>query len=415
MLQLLDNLPVEHPPVSESNLPRIRLKAKEERRIKGGHLWVYSNEVDTTQSPLQGLEPGTEVIFEEASGKPLGRGYVNPHSLICGRLLTRDWKRKLDQKFIAGRLQQALALRERVYPEPYYRLVYGDSDGLSGLVIDRFGEYLVLQVNTAGMERLLPLLLGALESVLQPKAILLRNDSPSREQEGLPLEVKVALGEWPETLALQENGVTFYASAENGQKTGWFYDHRENRRELMRWVKGKRVLDVFSYIGGWGLQALAAGADSLAAVDASEQALDQLQANADQQGMGDKVTCYEGNAFDVLQALLEQGEKFDVVVLDPPAFIKRKKDYKNGLSAYTKLNNLGLRLLEKDGLLVSASCSMHLPEDALLDTVRAGARHVDRHAQLVFRGTQGPDHPIHPAIPETHYLKALFFRVNPAL
>lgn len=194
--------------MSESNLPRIRLKAKEERRIKGGHLWVYSNEVDTTQSPLQGLEPGTEVIFEEASGKPLGRGYVNPHSLICGRLLTRDWKRKLDQKFIAGRLQQALALRERVYPEPYYRLVYGDSDGLSGLVIDRFGEYLVLQVNTAGMERLLPLLLGALESVLQPKAILLRNDSPSREQEGLPLEVKVALGEWPETLALQENGVT---------------------------------------------------------------------------------------------------------------------------------------------------------------------------------------------------------------
>ena len=140
-----------------------------------------------------------------------------------------------------------------------------------------------------------------------------------------------------------------------------------------------------------------------------------MQANADQQGMGDKVTCYEGNAFDVLQALLEQGEKFDVVVLDPPAFIKRKKDYKNGLSAYTKLNNLGLRLLEKDGLLVSASCSMHLPEDALLDTVRAGARHVGRHAQLVFRGTQGPDHPIHPAIPETHYLKALFFRVNPAL
>ncbi|MEE2730080.1 MAG: class I SAM-dependent rRNA methyltransferase [Pseudomonadota bacterium] len=401
--------------MSEANLPRIRLKAKEERRIKSGHLWIFSNEVDTGHGPLQGLELGAEVIFEEASGKPLGRGYVNPHSLICGRLLTRDWKRKLDQRFLEARLQQALALRERVYPEPYYRLVYGDSDGLSGLVIDRFGDHLVVQVNTAGMERLLPMLLPALDAVLQPKGVLLRNDSPLREQEGLTLDVSVASGDWPAALSLQENGVPFQALGETGQKTGWFYDHRENRRELMRWVKGKRVLDVFSYIGGWGLQALAAGAESLTAVDASEQALDQLQANAEQQGVADRVTSYEGNAFDVLQALLEQGEKFDVVVLDPPAFIKRKKDYKNGLSAYSKLNNLGLRLLEKDGLLVSASCSMHLPEQALLDTVRAGARHVDRHAQLVYRGSQGPDHPVHPAIPETHYLKALFFRVNPAL
>lgn len=401
--------------MSESNLPRIRLQAKEERRLKSGHLWVYSNEVDTGTSPLQGLEPGMEVVFEEASGKPIGRGYVNPHSLICGRLLTRDWKRKLDQRFVEFRLQQALALRQRVYPEPFYRLVFGDSDGLSGLVVDRFGDDLVVQLNTAGMERLKPVILAALEAVLQPRAILLRNDSPLREQEGLPLEVSVALGQWPQQLTLQENGVAFSAAAETGQKTGWFYDHRENRRELMRWVKGKRVLDVFSYIGGWGLQAMAAGAESLTAIDASEQALDQLQANAEQLGVADKVTSYEGNAFDALQALLEEGMKFDVVVLDPPAFIKRKKDYKNGLNAYNKLNSLGLRLLEKDGILVSASCSMHLPEQALLDSVRAAARHIDRHAQLVFRGTQGPDHPVHPAIPETHYLKALFFRVNPAL
>jgi 23S rRNA (cytosine1962-C5)-methyltransferase len=401
--------------VSTQDLPRIRLKAKEERRIKSGHLWVYSNEVDIQASPLQGLEPGEEVIFEEASGKPLGRGYVNPHSLICGRLLSRDWRRKIDQNFLEARLQQALALRERVYPEPYYRAVFGDSDGLSGLVVDRFGEFLVAQINSAGIDRLREPLLAALLKVFQPRAVLWRNDSPLREQEGLALSVDVAFGTWPDHLSVVENGVTFQVPGQSGQKTGWFYDHRENRRELMRWVEGKRVLDVFSYVGGWGLQAMAAGAQSLTAIDASEPALDQLQANAEAQGVADKVTCIEGNAFDALQALLEQGEKFDVVIVDPPALVKRKKDFKNGLSAYNKLNTLALRLLEKDGLLASASCSMHLPEATLLDTVRANARHVDRHVQLVYRGGQGPDHPIHPAIAETHYLKALFFRVNPAL
>ncbi|AUM13395.1 class I SAM-dependent rRNA methyltransferase [Ketobacter alkanivorans] len=401
--------------MSDSNLPRIRLKSKEERRIKSGHLWIYSNEVDTAVTPLQGLEAGLEVLFEEASGKPLGRGYVNPHSLICGRLLTRDAKRSLDQRFLEFRLQQALALRERAYDQPYYRLVYGDSDGLSGLVVDRFGDYLVAQLNTAGMERLKAPLLAALEAVLKPKAVLWRNDSAQREQEGLPLEVVVAAGEWPQQIDVVENGLAFQVASESGQKTGWFYDHRESRRELTRWVKGKRVLDVFSYVGGWGLQAMAAGAASLTAIDASEAALDQLQANAERQGVAENVTSYEGNAFDVLRALLEQEEKFDVIVVDPPAFIKRKKDFKSGLNAYSKLNGLALRLLERDGILVSASCSMHLPEETLLDTVRGAARHVDRHAQLVYRGTQGPDHPVHPAIPETHYLKALFFRVNPAL
>ncbi|MAR90413.1 MAG: RlmI/RlmK family 23S rRNA methyltransferase [Pseudomonadales bacterium] len=401
--------------MSTNDQPRIRLKAKEERRLKGGHLWVYSNEVDTAVTPLQDLTPGLEVVFEEASGRPLGRGYANPHSLICGRLLTRDWKQPLNRKFLTQRLQQALALREQVYGKPYYRLVYGDSDGLSGLVVDRYGDYLVAQLNTAGMERLRELLQAALETVLAPRGILWRNDSPLREQEGLTAEVAVARGPWPDILRLEENGVEFQVPASSGQKTGWFYDHRDNRRELTRWVAGRRVLDVFAYLGGWGLQALAAGASELAAVDASEPALDQLQANADQQGVGGRVTTYQGNAFAVLEALLEQGQKFDVVVLDPPAFIKRKKDFKTGLAAYQKLNSLGLRLLQRGGLLVSASCSMQLPEATLLDTVRGAARHVDRHLQLVHRGTQGADHPVHPAMVETQYLKALFFRVTAAL
>lgn len=401
--------------MSNQECPRIRLKPKEDRRIKGGHMWIYSNEVDTKNTPIQALEPGTEVIVEEQSGKPLGRGYVNHHSLICCRMLSRDARKSIDKKFLIRRLEQALSLRDQVYSEPFYRAVYGDSDGLSGLVVDRFGDYLVAQLNTAGMEKLKPLLLDALQAVFKPKAILWRNDSPLREQEGLELKVEVASGEWPQQLEVIENGVSFQIDSQAGQKTGWFYDHRENRRELMRWVKGKRVLDVFSYVGGWGLQAMAAGADSLVAVDASEAALDQLHRNAEQQGFAEKVACYEGNAFDVLNALIEQGERFDVVVIDPPAFIKRKKDFKTGVSAYKKLNTLAMRLMEKGGLLVSASCSMHLPEETLLDTVRGVARHVDRHPQLIFRGNQGPDHPVHPAIPETHYLKALFFKVGAAL
>ncbi len=397
------------------SVPRIRLKAKEDRRLKGGHLWIYSNEVDTAATPLTVLEPGAEVIVETSSGQPLGRGYANPHSLICCRLLSRDWRTALNQKLLEQRLQSALELRQTVYPAPFYRLVYGDADGLPGLVVDRFGDYLVAQLNTAGMERLKQPLLAALQSVLNPKAVLWRNDSPLREQEGLALAVEVACGDWPDHLTVEENGVTFSIDSREGQKTGWFYDHRENRRELMRWVKGRRVLDVFSYVGGWGLQCMAAGATELHAVDASESALDQLQGNAEQQGVADKVTCLEGNAFDVLEALLAEQQKFDVVIIDPPAFIKRRKDFNNGISAYKKLNTLAIRLLASDGLLLSASCSMHLPEADLEDLVRGTARHVDRHAQLLFRGGQGPDHPVHPAIAETRYLKALLYRISPAL
>ena len=402
--------------MSDLECPRIRLKPKEERRIKSGHLWIYSNEVDTQTSPLNELQAGAEVLVEEHSGKPLGRGYVNPQSLICCRLLTRDARKSISkQKFLEKRIQRALLLRERAYSKPYYRAVYGDSDGLSGLVVDRFGDYLVAQLNTAGMDRLKPVLLDALKAVFNPQAVLWRNDSPLREQEGLPLEVEVAFGQWPEQLELEENGVAFTVDGQAGQKTGWFYDHRENRKELMRWVQGKRVLDVFSYVGGWGLQAMAAGAQSLVAVDASESALDRLHHNASQLGVADEVACFEGNAFQALEALIEQEERFDVVVVDPPAFIKRKKDFKAGLNAYKKLNTLAMRLLPSDGILVSASCSMHLPRETLVDTVRGVSRHVDRYAQLVYSGGQGADHPVHPAIVETDYLKACFFRVGPAL
>jgi 23S rRNA (cytosine1962-C5)-methyltransferase len=221
----------------------------------------------------------------------------------------------------------------------------------------------------------------------------------------------VAYGDVPKLLPLVENGVKFLAPAHEGQKTGWFYDHRESREQLRRLVKGKRVLDVFSYAGSWGVQAAAFGAAEVTCVDASEFALDIVKQNAALNGVADKVKTLQGDAFQVLAELKQQGEQFDVIILDPPAFMQKRKDHANGLLAYRRVNELAMRLLVRDGLLVSGSCSMHLTRDELVDVVRGASRHLDKSAQIVFIGGQGPDHPIHPAIPETSYLKCVIARV----
>ncbi|MEL0027495.1 MAG: class I SAM-dependent rRNA methyltransferase, partial [Perlucidibaca sp.] len=257
-------------------------------------------------------------------------------------------------------------------------------------------------------------LVDALVKVLKPQGILLKNDGKMRQVEGLESCVEVAYGDVPRRLPLRENGVAFTAPVYEGQKTGWFYDHRESRACLKGLVAGKRVLDVFSYVGGWGVQAAAFGAAEVHCVDASEFALDQVMANAALNGVGDKVQTLQGDAFDALQALKQDNERFDVVIMDPPAFIARRKDHKAGLQAYRRANELAMRLLSRDGLLISGSCSMHLAREELVDVIRASARHLDRSAQIVHHGHQGADHPIHPAIPETEYLKAVFARVLPA-
>jgi len=236
------------------------------------------------------------------------------------------------------------------------------------------------------------------------------NDHSARALENLPSYVET-LGEVPEELTLVENGVKFVVPAQGGQKTGWFYDHRLNRAQLQAWVKDKTVLDVFSYVGGWGVQAAVAGASKVTCVDVSEQALNYVERNAELNGCDDRMEAIEGKAIDVLKMLVEEGEKFDVVVLDPPAFIKRKKDQKAGEAAYRHINELAIRLLQSGGLLVSGSCSMHLGADTLQDIVRAASAHLDRDCQLVYSGGQGPDHPVHPSIAETSYLKAQFYRV----
>lgn len=395
------------------SLPSLRLKANADRRLRAGHLWVYSNEVDVVATPLNAFQPGDQAILEAAGGKPLGVVALSPNNLICARLVSRDVKHVLDKSLLVHRLNVALSLRERLFDKSFYRLVYGDSDLLPGLVVDRFGDHLVVQLASAAMERNKDAVLDALVQVLKPRGVLWKNDSAARDAEGLERYVDTAFGVVPEWVALEENGVKFEAPVLEGQKTGWFYDHRMNRARLAPYVEGKRVLDLFSYIGGWGVQAAAFGASEVFCVDASGFALDGVERNATLNGVAEKVTCVEGDVFEALKELKAAEERFDVVVADPPAFIKRKKDLKNGEAAYRRLNEQAMRLLNKDGILVSASCSMHLPEDDLQNILLGSARHLDRNIQLLERGGQGPDHPVHPAIAETRYIKSLTVRLLP--
>ena len=394
-------------------MQRLRLRKNADRRLKGGHLWLYSNEIDIKQTPLKGIEPGEQVIIEADNGREMGIAYVNPNSLICARVVSRDPKVALDRSLLVHRFNQALSLRKQFFKEPYYRLVHGESDLLPGLVIDRFDDILVVQINTQGMAKVEAEIIDALDKVVRPRVIVMSNDTSGRRMEGLPLASEVVRGELPEDglVSLIENGVTYSVSPLEGQKTGWFYDHRDNRAWLNQWVKGKRVLDVFSYVGGWGIQAAVNGAASVTCVDASAKALNAVDRNAALNGVSDRVSTIEGDAFEALAALKEQGEQFDIVIVDPPAFIRKRKDMNVGERAYGRLNREAMRLLKRDGLLVSGSCSMHLLPERHKDIIRGAARHQDRHAQIIFEGHQGSDHPVHPAIPETSYLKALGVRV----
>lgn len=395
------------------DIPALLLKKDQDKRLRSGHCWIYSNEIDTEKTPLKDLTPGEQIALLDHQERFLGFGYVNPHSLIAVRILSRQQQHPIDQSLISHRLNQALALRKQYHAEPCYRLVFGEADGLPGLVVDRYGDYLVVQLNTAGMETLREAVLAALDKLLRPKGILLRNDSPAREQEGLGRFIELGAGQMPELLELQEGGCFFIASPAEGQKTGWFFDQAANRDRLMPWIKGKRVLDLFSYSGAWGIRAAAAGASAVTLVDASERALGWARENARLNAVEDKLSFLQGDAFELTRNLHQTKERFDLVLVDPPAFIKRRKDQRQGELAYRRINQAAMQLLAKDGLLVSSSCSHHLSGDGLLRTINQAGRHLDRNLQLLWQGAQGPDHPIHPAMPETAYLKSFMLRVLP--
>ncbi len=388
-------------------LADVYLNAQADRRLRAGHVWVYSNEIDGTRSPLRNFEPGQAVNIWSYRQECLGSGYINPHSLISVRRISKEPDQVLTVALLLQRLRSALTLRERLFKQPYYRWVYGEADGLPGLVIDRFGEVLAVQLTTAGMENLRALLLEALEQIMPECCIVLRNNSSIRQLENLPMYTEVARGVLPAEVLIEENGVRFSVEVLTGQKTGWFYDHRLNRQRFLSYVSGKRVLDLFSYTGAWGIQAAKGGASSVCCVDSSVPALEKVSYHAQLNGVSSQVNTLKGDAFEVLKMLKQDKQEFEVIVLDPPAFIKRKKDQGAGEIAYRRINQLAMALLSAEGILISASCSLPLSATNLLSIVNAASLATHHSLQVVEQGHQGPDHPIHPAIPETAYLKSL--------
>jgi 23S rRNA (cytosine1962-C5)-methyltransferase len=395
--------------------PEIYLKKNEDKRLRKGHLWVFSNEVDTKRSPLEQFAPGDLVQVKSDDGKILGTAYVNPQTLICARLLTRKPTLKCGVNFFKERLTTALALREKLFDKPYYRLVFGESDGLPGLVIDRFGPVLSVQITTAGIEQRKTSLIAALIELINPAAIILKNDNSQRQLEGLSLESEIAYGQLPNPLIIEENGAQFKIDILDGQKTGWFYDHRSSRAFLASIAKNQRVLDLFSYTGAWGIPAAMAGASEVTCVDASEGALALAKENARLNQVDGKMHFIRSDVFEFLKQAHLDNRLYDIIVLDPPALIKRKKDFKQGYEAYRRLNHLALQVLSRNGILVSASCSYHLSRENLHEILRSSGRHIDRHLLFFASLGQGPDHPIDPASPETEYLKTFFCSVSASL
>jgi len=404
-------MPERPPRAARGVTTTLRLRRREERRLLAGHLWVFSNEIDTAATPLKGLEPGAPVRIESDRGRFLAHAYANPASLIAARVTSRREGRPFDATLLRRRLSEALALRTARYAEPFYRWVHGEGDFLPGLVVDRFGDALVVQITTAGMERRREELVGTLAELVGARSITLANDLAVRALEGLPQVREQALGTAPERLLVRENGLSFTVPAGVDQKTGWFYDHRESRAALRHWTHGARVLDVYGYIGAFGLNAAAGGARDVLSVDASAAAVEAGEANARANRLEGVFEARKDDAVETMRALAEANERFDVVVLDPPAFVKRKKDLEAGLRHYALNNRLALRLLAPGGILLSASCSQPVDEAMLVGTLRRSVPKGATGLQLLGTLRQAADHPVHAAMPETAYLTGAIARL----
>jgi 23S rRNA (cytosine1962-C5)-methyltransferase len=395
------------PPMSDdpATRPAVMLQPSHHKRAEGGHPWVYSNEI-RMDAAAKALPPGGLVTLRAGDGHGLGVATFNPHTLIAARLLDRDPARRIDAEFIGERLIRALRLRERLFDGAYYRLVHAEADGLPGLVVDRFGEVLVAQANTAGMAALEGIWCEALERLLMPAAIFLKNDSPARALEGLAPELRFAKGERKDPLPLVENGVRFLADPYAGQKTGWFYDQRDNRRFMAMLAPGARVLDLYCYSGGFAVTAAVAGAREVLGIDRSETALALAAAAAEANGVAAQCRFVKGEAFADLARLADEGARFDIAIADPPAFVKSKKDLGPGLRGYRKLARLAAALVAPSGLLFIASCSHNAPAEDFAEAVRRGVADAGRSGRILRSAGASPDHPIHPFLPESAYLKA---------
>ena len=392
--------------------PQIQLRAGAHRRATHGHPWIYSNEV-MMDAGAKALAAGTPVTVMTASGQSLGVWAFNPTPLISARLLDRKSETRIDRSFLATRLAQALALRTKLFDQPYYRLIHAEADALPGLIVDRYNDILVVQQNAAAVDILRQPLLEALQEILSPRTIILRNDSSARLLEGLAQrEIEVIGDQPPNPLPLLENNIHYFADAVSGQKTGWFFDQRPNRAALTAVAQGATVIDYYCYGGGFAIAALKGGAKHAIGVDRSDTALALATKAAEANHLAEKFTAHRSETFADMEGRAARGENFDIVNADPPAFAKTRKDLPMALRGYRKLARLATKLVAPQGLLHIASCSHHVGLPEFIDVVSSGIADTDRPARILRIGGAGPDHPIHPLLPESAYLKSLLLQVD---
>lgn len=396
---------------SISRYPIIRMLPGHHKRVRAGHPWVYSNEIEMDVA-TKGVPPGSPVAVVTHDGEPLGTALFNPHSLICGRMVDRDPDRVIDGTFLRERLEAALALRGKLFRDDHYRLIHAEADGLPGLIVDRYGKVLVAQINTAGMARLEAALVDALRRLLGPAAIVLRADGAARQHEGLSIEPPRLAGTLPDPVPVSENGMTFLADPMGGQKTGWFFDQREHRAAVARLAAGARVLDLYCHTGGFGLLAASAGAAAVTLVDRSKPALALAEGAAARNGLSERCTVLAGDVFHNLETRGRRRERWDIVVADPPAFVKSKKDLASGVRGYRKLVGLAAPVVKPGGFLFIASCSHHVDSLRFSEQVRQGLARARRNGRILRFSGAAPDHPVHPFLPETGYLKAMLLQLD---
>lgn len=384
----------------------IKLKKKEERRVQRGHPWVFSNEI---QDLAADAAPGEHVEVRDFSGAFIGRGYVNPRSLIAVRILTRK-QEDLDAAFFAAKISQARDLRARLGFGNSFRAIFSEGDGLPGLIVDKYADTLVVQTLTAGIDGMLDLILNALREVYDPKVIVLRNDSASREIEGLAQEKRVVLGETTGIVTIEESGLRYQVDVLEGQKTGFFFDQRENRLALHDLVKDRRTLDCFCYVGAWALSAAKYGAAEVIGIDSSEKAVALARSNASLNSFA--ALFVEGDVFEKLREFEKQKERFGCIILDPPAFVKSRAKVREALKGYKEINLRAMRILDPGGILVTCSCSHHIDQELFREMLIDAAWSAGRQARLLEMRTQSRDHPMLLAARETQYLKCAILQID---
>jgi 23S rRNA (cytosine1962-C5)-methyltransferase len=394
-----------------STRPTIRLKPREGRRARAGAPWIFSNEIVMSQA-TKALAPGTLVTVEGDDRAAFGTGYFNPQSLIAIRLLDPVRDAEIGDAFFASHLARALARRALLFEQPFYRLIHAEGDGLPGLTIDRFGDTLVAQVTTAGMEALTLPMLAALDEVASPACVILRNDVPARAMEGLETYVRVARGEMPSRVAVEESGARYFADLASGQKTGWYFDQRDNRVFMAKLAKDRTVLDCYCYGGGFAIQAALAGAKESIGIDSSQPALANAEESAAVNGVAKRCKFVKAEVFAELERLAAAGEAFDIVIADPPPFVKSRKDLEVGARAYRKLARLAASVTGPGGYLLLASCSHNMPAERFAQESAIGIARAGRRASLIRQAGAGPDHPVHPMLSETSYLKTLVYALD---